>query len=47
MDAAIASGLQEGDQIESVAGAEVSIWARCQENIQKNPGKEIEFVVDT
>ena len=42
---AIASGLQTGDQIQSVAGAEVSTWADVQENIQKNPGKEIEFVV--
>ena len=43
--AAIASGLQAGDQIESVAGAEVSSWVDVQESIQKNPGKEIEFVV--
>lgn len=43
--AAIASGLRAGDQIESVAGAEVSSWTDVQENIQKNPGKEIEFVV--
>ena len=42
---AIASGLQTGDQIQSVAGAEVSTWIDVQENIQKNPGKEIEFVV--
>ena len=42
---AIASGLQTGDQIETVAGAEVSNWLDVQENIQKNPGKEIEFVV--
>lgn len=42
---AIASGLQTGDQIQSVAGAEVSTWTDVQENIQKNPGKEIEFVV--
>ena len=44
---AIASGLQTGDQIQTVAGAEVSSWLDVQENIQKNPGKEIEFVVDT
>lgn len=43
--AAITSGLRAGDQIESVAGAEVSSWTDVQENIQKNPGKEIEFVV--
>lgn len=43
--AAITAGLQTGDQIESVAGAEVSSWGDVQENIQKNPGKEIEFVV--
>jgi regulator of sigma E protease len=43
--AAIAAGLQEGDQIQTVAGAEVSTWRDVQENIQKNPGKEIEFVV--
>lgn len=43
--AAITAGLQTGDQVESVAGAEVSTWVDVQENIQKNPGKEIEFVV--
>ena len=43
--AAITAGLQTGDQVESVAGAEVSSWVDVQENIQKNPGKEIEFVV--
>ena len=42
---AIASGLQTNDQIETVAGSEVSTWEDVQENIQKNPGKEIEFVV--
>ena len=42
---AIASGLQTGDEIQSVAGTEVSTWVDVQENIQKNPGKEIEFVV--
>ena len=42
---AIASGLQTNDQIETVAGSEVSTWEDVQENIQKYPGKEIEFVV--
>lgn len=42
---ALASGLQTGDQVQSVAGTEVSSWVDVQENIQKNPGKEIEFVV--
>ena len=32
---AIASGLQTGDQIETVAGAEVSNWLDVQENIRK------------
>ena len=42
---AIDSGLQTGDHIETIPGAEVSNWLDVQENIQKNPGKEIEFVV--
>ncbi|MFB5281477.1 RIP metalloprotease RseP [Peribacillus sp. Hz7] len=42
---ALTSGLQTGDRVESVNGAEVSSWTDVQENIQSNPGKEIEFVV--
>lgn len=42
---AVAAGLKTGDEIQSVGGAEVTSWMDVQENIQKNPGKEIEFVV--
>ena len=43
---AIASGLKNGDEIQSIDGNEVSSWQDVQEAIQKNPGKEIEFVVE-
>lgn len=43
---AITSGLKNGDEIQSIDGNEVSSWQDVQEAIQKNPGKEIEFVVE-
>ena len=43
---AISSGLKAGDDIQSIDGSEVSSWEDVQMSIQKNPGKEIEFVVD-
>lgn len=43
---AINSGLKNGDEIQSIDGNEVSSWQDVQEAIQKNPGKEIEFVVE-
>ena len=45
MDLPLHAGLQTGDQIQSVDGAKCQHGIDVQENIQKNPGKEIEFVV--
>ena len=36
---AIASGLQAGDRIETVAGAEVSNWSRCSRKYSKKSRK--------
>ena len=44
--AAIAAGLKAGDEIQSIDGAEVSSWTDVQEEIQKQPGEEIQFVVE-
>ncbi|WP_026089272.1 MULTISPECIES: RIP metalloprotease RseP [Bacillus] len=44
--AAIAAGLKAGDEIQSIDGAEVSSWTDVQEEIQKHPGEEIQFVVE-
>lgn len=41
--AAYEAGLQKGDIIHSVAGAEVQSWSDVVEIIQKNPGNEVEF----
>ncbi|PLR87435.1 MULTISPECIES: RIP metalloprotease RseP [Bacillus] len=43
--AAEAAGLQEGDAIESIDGAEISSWSDVVEIIRQNPGNELEFVV--
>ncbi|SFC07882.1 regulator of sigma E protease [Bacillus sp. OV322] len=43
---AISSGLKQGDEVQSIDGSEVSSWNDVQKSIQKNPGKEIEFVVE-
>ncbi|MDM5283585.1 RIP metalloprotease RseP [Peribacillus frigoritolerans] len=43
---AVNAGLKSGDVIQSIEGTEVSTWGDVQESIQKNPGQEIEFVVD-
>lgn len=44
--AAIESGLQKGDRVLSVQGTEVSTWDELVRIIQKNPGKELEFIID-
>lgn len=41
--AAYEAGLQKGDIIHSVDGAEVQSWSDVVEIIQKNPGNEVEF----
>ncbi len=43
---AIAAGLKEGDEIQSIDGAEVSTWLDVQQEIQQHPGQEILFVVE-
>ncbi|MGM9924099.1 MAG: RIP metalloprotease RseP [Bacillus sp. (in: firmicutes)] len=43
---AISSGLKAGDEVQSINGTEVSTWTDVQQEIQKHPGKEIEFVVE-
>ncbi|PLR77670.1 RIP metalloprotease RseP [Bacillus sp. V3-13] len=43
--AAGAAGLQEGDAIQSIDGAEISSWSDVVEIIRQNPGNELEFVV--
>jgi regulator of sigma E protease len=44
--AALEAGLKEGDVVHSIEGAEISSWADIVEIIQKNPGKDIEFLVE-
>lgn len=44
--AAISAGLKEGDIIHSVDGAEISSWADVVEIIQKNPERELEFLLE-
>ncbi|MBM4763932.1 RIP metalloprotease RseP [Bacillus sp. B15-48] len=44
--AALEAGLKEGDVVYTIEGAEISSWADIVEIIQKNPGKDIEFLVD-
>lgn len=43
---AIAAGLKEGDEIQSIDGAEVSTWLDVQQEILQHPGQEILFVVE-
>ncbi|WP_026692456.1 RIP metalloprotease RseP [Peribacillus kribbensis] len=43
---AVSSGLKKGDLVQSIDGNEISDWTDIQETIQKNPGKEIVFIVD-
>lgn len=44
--AAIDAGLKQGDIVHSIEGAEISSWSDIVEIIQKNPGKNIEFLVE-
>ncbi|MBU8877867.1 RIP metalloprotease RseP [Bacillus sp. FJAT-29790] len=44
--AAMEAGLQEGDIINSVNGAEISSWSDVVEIIKKNPNKELQFSLD-
>ncbi len=44
--AAIAAGFQEGDEVQSIDGAEVSTWRDVQTEIQQHPNEEIMFVVE-
>ncbi len=44
--AARAAGLQEGDIVHSISGAEVSSWEDIVEIVQKNPNKEVEFFIE-
>ncbi|MGD6897574.1 RIP metalloprotease RseP [Bacillus infantis] len=43
--AAKESGLLEGDQVQSINGAEISSWNDVVEIIQKSPGKELDFIL--
>jgi regulator of sigma E protease len=42
---AAAAGVQDGDQIVSVAGVEVDTWTQMAENISKHPGEKIAVIV--
>ena len=42
---ALDAGLQEGDIVNSIEGAEVSSWGDVVEIIRKNPGNELEFAI--
>lgn len=44
--AAISAGLKKGDEVQSIDGSEVSSWTDVQQEIQKHPAEEIEFVVE-
>ncbi|WP_042350421.1 RIP metalloprotease RseP [Bacillus massiliigorillae] len=44
--AAISAGLKANDEVQAINGSEVSSWQDVQQEIQKHPGKEIEFVVE-
>jgi regulator of sigma E protease len=43
--AAKESGLLEGDQVQSINGAEISSWNDVVEIIQQSPGKELDFIL--
>ncbi|WP_110929707.1 RIP metalloprotease RseP [Bacillus massiliglaciei] len=40
------AGLKSGDMIQSIDGTEVASWQDVQQTIQKNPGNEIDFIVE-
>lgn len=44
--AAMEAGLKEGDNIQSVNGAEISSWSDVVEIIRKNPNKELQFSLE-
>lgn len=44
--AALAAGLQEGDIVHSINGAEISSWKDVVEVIQKNPEKQLDFLLE-
>ncbi|MFE8699112.1 RIP metalloprotease RseP [Cytobacillus sp. FJAT-54145] len=44
--AALEGGLKEGDIVHSVDGAEISSWSDVVEVIRKNPGNELEFIIE-
>ena len=43
---AIAAGLKENDEVQSIDGAEISSWKDIEQEIQQHPGDEIVFIVD-
>lgn len=43
---AIAAGLQTGDKIIEIDGQKVHFWEELQDVVHKNPGKQLEFVVE-
>ncbi|MCM3587183.1 RIP metalloprotease RseP [Mesobacillus maritimus] len=42
---ALEAGLKEGDVVQSIEGAEISSWTDVVEIIQRNPEKELEFLI--
>ncbi len=44
--AALEAGLQEGDRVETINGAEISTWTDVVEVIQENPESNLEFLIN-